>query len=520
MELDEIRDILRQTDHYNSYKRPPLNLKKLKKENSKLGEFYRILNSTVINSDIEAASLLYNTKQPDTRYMYLKSYFTSHLLDTFHLVDLSKAGISEYSQAIFKAYRNLFIISTLLTLGGRKGAIALTKKTLSLAEKYELHSLSLELLERLRSNSVLEGKKKEHLKYTNLTERKLEILTSEIRAKILEEKFKIHFVTSVSPKPELKQEIEEAINQLESLVVRHDTYLLRSILYRLRYIYYDTIGRPIESLVVCEEALQYLQTKLHIVPKTRLAEFELSKLGNCLLLGDYQKGNEAAKQCELYYKTGTNNWFIYKEFQFCLAMQSQKFHEASDIYKTITSHNNFNKQFKHQKEKWSIFKLYLDFALDFEKRELETGKNQLRKKSNLLWSKNYKDRVRKFPLFSKDKRGFNIGLLIINILILLETDNKHLIDEQIDMLRKYQLKHFRGKKNHQGAILFKLILLMYEKNFDVVEIEKKSFPLEELLANTHPTTNEIFDCMHVASPIWIWKQMKSAMMRFPAIIKK
>ena len=130
-------------------------------EDSKVGEFYKILSGTNIQSDKDVANLIYGTVKRDTKYMFLKSHFISRMLNTITQIDLSYGKISENTKAAFTAYKNLFIITALLRLDRRKAAMYLVPKTLRISEKYELHHVAVELLEQLRNDALLTRRKKQ-----------------------------------------------------------------------------------------------------------------------------------------------------------------------------------------------------------------------------------------------------------------------------------------------------------------------------------------------------------------------
>ena len=109
MKIEEIRDIIRFLNQFFSGKNSYLDIKSPDFEESKVGEFYTIITDSKIKEDKDAAMSIYGVAKPDTRYMFLKSHFISRMLNTITHIDLSNPRISAYTNAIFTAYKNLFV---------------------------------------------------------------------------------------------------------------------------------------------------------------------------------------------------------------------------------------------------------------------------------------------------------------------------------------------------------------------------------------------------------------------------
>src|SRR2546430_3703903 len=165
MKIEEIRDILRFLRQYGAYDHPSLDLRSLYFADTQFGKFSRLLGENLVEKDEEASSVIFGKGSQNTQYKKLKSSFSASALNTITFLDLDKPDISGLTRATYKAYKHLFYVTILLRLGSRRGAISLAKKTFRLSEKYELHHVSIELLDQLRINELLEGNKTQFEKY-------------------------------------------------------------------------------------------------------------------------------------------------------------------------------------------------------------------------------------------------------------------------------------------------------------------------------------------------------------------
>jgi hypothetical protein len=96
------------------------------------------------------------------------------------------------------------------------------------------------------------------------------------------------------------------------------------------------------------------------------------------------------------------NWYILKEFEFKLYLQSINLTEAYKVYQQVIDNKSFKRQVVQLTEKWKIFHAYLVFYDSF----LNKG--------------DYKFSLPKFlndvPVNSKDKSGYNFAIRVIEIL--------------------------------------------------------------------------------------------------------
>ncbi len=507
MEIEEIRDILRYIKWYYPKEKQTLDVINLNNEDSKLAAFYDMLVDTNIETDKEAALSLYGGL-PDAKYSMLKSHFTFRALNTISFLDLQKESISDITRGAFKAYKNLFIISILLRLGSRNGAIALAKKTLRLSEKYELYHVSIQLLEHLRYHALLMSKKKNYEEYTKDLERNISLFESESKIRTLEQRLQIHSSASTFINEALAISAHMSLQEMEKELIDNDTYLNRIAYFRLQYMYYQYVGRTSESVAACENAISYMKTKLHLTPLIRIGEFKLRILENYTLSRNYTNGKKAAMDCVSFIPPDSSYWLQYKEQYFLLLMVSLKFTEARRVYDEVRAHARLRSQLSSLSERWEIYKLYLDYADDIIHREMPKSKP---KRSYLLQQKKYQKTIKEYPTYSKDKRGLNVAILILNVLLLLENNKLDELIVQYEALSTYGYSHLRAKYSHQSSILFKMIRITVQNDFDVEKIKKKTARLEKKLALTKPSRYEMVEFIEILPPMWIWKRMKAAL---------
>jgi len=509
MKIEEIRDIVRVIRNNEFLMDSPFDFEKLVTEDSKVGKFYKILLEPSIIEDTEVVAKLYHEGDTFNKYKSLKSYFLSRTLNNTIFFDLARSGKSEHIQAIYKSYKYLFIVRVFLALGSRSGAINLAKKTMRLAAKHELYSVTVDLLGELMTDALRLGKEKEFLKYSKISDRHKTLLLYETKIVALQQQIAIHFTRSLFINQTLRSDIHKAMLEAKRMLDKADTNLGRISYYRLLYVYLQLKGEPIKSIEACDAAITYMQSKPHLSPPSRFAEFALYKLENYILVRDYDCGKEAILFCEMHINKGMNLWFSLKEYEFLLLMQTTRFEEADSIYKEVLAHERYHSLSLHLQERWQIFGLHIQYVMRSNSAQSDVPFPPHFRKSSLFRNRDFQLRLVDSPTYKKDKRGYNVALLTLNILVTLEENKLDLLLLQEEALSSYRFKYLNEKHCRQSFILFKLIRLVTKNDFDLVRIEKKARAFEKELDLRKLEAGEIFECIQILPPQWVWGRIKT-----------
>jgi hypothetical protein len=496
MKLSDLHSLIRFIDKYKSYDKLPLDLTTLAKEDTKLGDFYRSVKSTKITSDEKVAFSLYGEDQPGTKYKFLKSHFTSRLLNNMTALDLSNDKISEHTQAVYKAYKYMFFSTVLLRLGNVKIALTVARKGLGIAEKYELHLIAIEMLSHLRSQYLQEGHYKMFNLYSKRLEQKIRLLENELKIKEIEGKARSRFAKNLFVDEKYRSEAISAAKKIGILVNKHSTFLGRISHFRMLYISRQISGDPRGSIAACDAAIVYMKAHPHLTPKRGIGEFLLYKLENYLWLRDFDKAKEMVVSSLQYFPEGSWNWFKYKEYEFLFEMHLLNFKNASAIYREVIHHENFEQVvIEHLKERWKIFGLYIQFVAQ------RTGDQK--KKQPIEFPK--------VSSYSRDKQGFHVAVVLLNILHLLETKNFIELNKQLEILSSYRFKYLSGRYSRQSYLLFRLLEVMKTNSYNQSSMYKKTRMYEGKLSRSAPSVAEILECVQILPVDWIWQVIKEAL---------
>lgn len=434
---------------------------------TKIQEFFYGLVRNEINEDEDAAESLLNTSRKDVRYQKLKSKLKRTLLNTVYFVDTKRSNYTDRQRAYYTAYKDWAAAKILLGKNARMVGIQLCQRLLNLSEKYEFTDLSVDILRVLRLHfGAREGDLKKYEAYNTLFKYYEELFYQENRAEELYTELILKFVKSKSSDEETQQKAKEYYAELEGPLKKFDSYRLHLSGLLIRLMIYSSVNDYENTLKVCEESLVFFQKKTYnaSVP-IQICYYQ--ELICYTQMKEYERGKVAAEQCLSYLDEGSFNWFKYQELYFMLSMHTGNYQGAYKVYKETTEHKSFQFLPPSLKEIWRIYESYLHFLVDMEKVEVEADDNQFNK-----------FRLGKFinetPIFSKDKRGMNIPILVIQIVFMIHQKKYGAAIDRIDAIQKYCSRYLVQDDTFRSNCFIKMLLQIPKASFHRVAVERKA----------------------------------------------
>jgi tetratricopeptide (TPR) repeat protein len=462
--------------------------------NDAISKLYSGLKNGSIDSDQKAAEVIYGKPIVDTKYTTLKNRLKRRLLNSLFFLNIRPPTFSEYASALYQSNKSVFIMKTLASLGGRNTATKILQSALAHSQKFSLTSNSIEYLLQLRVYSNFLGNEKAYDDYDRQLKIAMKTFEAECLAQEYNDRVTIKFAKSSAEQPEMIETINGYCNDLKSLKQNYDSRNLSYYYYRIQNLYFQ-ISRNYQAAVdTCNDAEEYMSKNPHLFNKNQIAEFSLQKLACYLTLREYVKGKETALKCEeLYPKESNPNWFIYMEFYFYLLMHTEHFTEAETVLKSVIEHPRFAFQPEHKKEYWKLFEYYLQFALS-----VTTSQKM---ESRIVDPDKF---LRIVPQYTKDKRGFNVAILILHILLLLDNNDFGSIIGRMDALRTYRTRYLRAASNKQSALFFRMLQIMETNSFSYQLTKQKSQRYFDKMKSTSAELSEIQDGVQVLPFDWLW----------------
>ena len=417
--------------------------------------FYHGVKGGLYKTDDEAAKALCNTDARDKKYLMLKSRVRNRLLNTLFFLDNSAA--SEWEQAVLQCNRNLMAAKVLLMNGARSAGESLLRTTLTQAEKFEITDVTLNCLLSLRFAASFAGNASEFEMFRQRIKEVSAIFDAENRAEEYSQIIALPFVKSHNTRPEVAVTAQLYLDEMEAERKKHTSFKLEMAIFRLKAMVGQVSGGFDMILDACEEIEIYQKHKTQFSAKIRLGEIAIYRMVAYLHLGRYEDGKDTAANAIQYFGEGSLNWLLFLEYFFLLCMHTGNYVQASGIYHRVTEHPRFAQVDDARKEKWRIFEAFLRYMLNgrIDAAASETAETQFKLMKFL----------NEVPIYSKDKRGLNIAIIILQVLFLLDRRDFDGIISRAEALKVYCSRYLKQDENYRSNCFLKMMLMMEKKGF-------------------------------------------------------
>lgn len=427
------------------------------------------LNNEEIKTDEDAAFLLYGEKENNVRYRVLKNRLKERLYNNILFLETGRRASSSYATAFQSTYRMMVVAVSLISEGARTAGFELLNNVYKKALKYELHHIVELCALYLRRENLLLGNRENLENYTQIFKEASDKMLEEANAEELYRNIAIHF-KSVNPKKEDVISIAKTnMDKIIKISKKYNTYQIKYYEYSIKSIYYQLINDFNAALKENERFEKYLIANNVFYSKARHGSIAITKLSCYLYLGQFKKGLIEAEKSLDFFAVGTVNWFIVQEIYFLLAFNNEDFNLATEIYCQAVESRRFDSLSPLQIEIWKIYGGYLWFMLKYKKKDallnvLKDHKHSFR----------FGKLINEIPLFSKDKQGMNVAVLILQILLLLQEKDYISITQRTVALKSYINRNLSKKQSKRSYCFIKMLLVSENTSFDKKNTERKS----------------------------------------------
>ena len=445
---------------------------------TKVYELYEGIINGNFQTDEEAAMYFYKKGPSHQSYLNLKSKLRKKLFNTILFIETAPNDYQEYQRVMYSIPRKLAALTILSGKGLFNTTIPYLKKLLAQAIKIELTDSSIEILKKLRHYyGTINFNPTLYEQYDSQLNQQLELLNKEIFVEGLFLKYNQKFLTKKGTKENQREEVINYSKQLKGFISPVNT---------TKIIFFSAlidIGKNMslynfkEVIKISDLTISLLLEKEYVKPQA-VASLLFQKTICLIQLKEYSQGKKTIDQLFTYIKFGSYNWFKGQEMKMYLFLHTKNYQEAYTTFSEAYAHKTFKKVLlpAHQ-ETWEIFKAYIHFLI-------EQGFIQ-----PIKGDTNFKQfRINRFlntvPTYSKDKRGANIAILVIQIIFSIYQKKYDLMIDRIEAISKYGSRHLRKGENFRSNCFIKMLLEIPKASFHRAAAERKVAPLLKKLSKT------------------------------------
>jgi hypothetical protein len=454
------------------YKRQKIDIIGNDDSDSRYTKLFNLIKEGKVTTDKEVAQHFFGDKATpgDSTYRFFKSEFKERLLNTLFFIDLDNPQFNEFQRAYYKALHDWGAINILYRRGIIDAANNLAEKLLTDCIKYENTDLCVAILQRLKSMYALQvGDKKKYIHFKNLFWHYKEIWNSEHLAQEAFEEIRLDYVKSTAYRPETSAKAELTLRNLKELRDKTDSFFFVYFYYSVKEAIYSAKHDWKGLVPMCDEAIAYFNAKPFSV-KTYIAIFLNQKAIALLMLHRFEECHVILEEALALQEEGNGNWFKTMEKKMLLFFQTEAFTEGYDLYNRVRNIKEYKNLQGHGAEIWRLFEAYLYLGA-------LVGKipNIDRHAKNTFGNFRLRKFLNEIPTFSHDKKGMNIPVLVIQIVLMVLEKHNGLVD-RIETIEKYLVRNVpkSDRGNYRSNQFIKALVELPKADFKVKIIQRKT----------------------------------------------
>jgi hypothetical protein len=466
----------------------------------KISKLYQTLYRRQLTNDDQIAAEIFSCSAQDQAFTTAKSRLRRRLLNSLTLLNLRRAGLSDQAQLIYSCFRGLFLVQTMLHLGGRRTGIRLAKSVLRKAKRAELTSISGDLTLLLMRDASLRGDENEFVRLTTELNNVRDRQRAEELAMLRFSSLDLLLKRGKGHSQEIRDLSSMYAAELRSATPDLASYNFTTYSLRVDYIHYLVSGRTEDLVELCDRAIRHFSDSRQSSSKTQVAEFAHRKLEACTVLKHFTAGTEAFYLAKSNLKESSNNWFLL-HLQFTkLLLSVIKLEKAREVVSMIMENERYNSIHPLMQEQWKVLELHLDYA---QARQIphSSGTNRLSAETRL------QKLLSIAPTLSQDKQGHKVSLLILHILYLLEIGDFNGIIDRMEALRLYRARYLKASQFPKTATFFRLLTIMENNSFSYKLVKEKGEKDYQKLLESNENQEEINEGLQILPYDWLWQKI-------------
>lgn len=441
----------------------------ISKKPKKEWKLFEALANGKVSSDQEAIALLYPKKNSTSGFRMLKLRLRKKLMNQLFFLDFQGQSFKGSHAVEQDCFAKLYQGKVLINSGAYEVALPLLKYVLATSEEYHFNDITYLCLRSLLHIYVNLGEKNEF----NKTNERLQIVSFSLRADQESERLflesTIELRSSVAARKSYLNKIEEILQEMEVLWKEAQTYDTFDNYYRITVWAQELKGdfnRIIEITNDFEELLKSNKLKIERFDQ-RFNKY--IQVYAHLRVKKLEEGLKLAAIYEPAFNPSSNNWFSFMENYVILALHAKKYLVAHNLLEKILANPFFLKINKMAQERWHLFEAYLHFVDPVKDKPLK-----------------WQELVQNSLTYSKDKEGYNVAILILQVMHCLDNQDMETLEYRMEALKKYAHKHFKDSFSERSRTFFKLLGVMARTDFDPWDTTKKSYYLFQKLQRIIP----------------------------------
>lgn len=451
--------------------------------------FYNLIASGDLSTDDEAARYFFGDDKDGSfiQYRNLRNNLFRRLVNSAFFIDLKKPLFNDAQAAVQNVRKNAAAARIVGSRGASHSSLEIAEKTVKVAQDYELVYELIDLARLLRHKyAFIQPDKEKRTFYEKLINDSLSDLVFIAKAEKMYYELVEPYIRSRDNKPWVNKKAKQFLRELDSDKEQCTAHYFRVLYYSIaelesitRYDYEATVR-------ICQEALSFLDARKATTPQMKAA-FLQSIIASATMLQWYEEAEKAVEAIEGLNSPGTYNWYKGMEQTIYLRLHQKQYQKAYQVFEVAKKHRRYNHLPLSFQELWRILEAYLHLLHAMGRISVTTE-----------GAKCFRLRPARFlndiPIFSKDKRGMNIPVLIVHAIMLLHLKRYDEAYDRMLALNKYAGRHLSaGNDTIRSYCFIKALVCIHNANY---EKEAAQSAAEDLLAQMSENPLQLVHAPH------------------------
>ncbi len=441
---------------------------------SKVQKLYQDLQEDRYQNDQEGAYAFFGRSRYRNHYFNrLKRRLRDRLINTLFLIDTGRPNFSDIQRAYYSCYRYAVAVKILVGGYSRKAAVPLARYTLRKAEKYEFTDIILMMANVLRFHyGAMEGEENLFRDYDQLIQRQQRIFQVELELEGKYTELAMYFSSPRGNKSDFSKRAARYAHRAEQQLKALKSYRLGLYGFSIITMQHQISVDHERLLRDCDRALQFFREVSSHASPTALFSFSFKKIPSLIMLGEFDQAEATAAYCAGLVVKGRTNYFKVMEYQIILYFHARKYEKASCVLEKAYKTPGFSGQTLQSLESWKIYDAYLYLLYEIGETAV---KPDYRKGFRLHRFMN------EVPRYSKDKRGANVTILVLQVLFLLQQSKQSEIVDRMEPLKTYTYRYLRKDATFRSNCFLKMLILLPACGFNKKAVLRRSAHLQKRL---------------------------------------
>jgi len=476
-------------------------------EKAKLSEksmaLYNGIKQGTITNDDEASALLYNDDGKNPIYRVLKHRFKERLINTLFFINVQQYGKSTHQKVMNRCYKNWAASKLLFNSGLRITSIRIQETVLKSCLKYDIEDLSIMIVKDLKMHfGLFEYNKKKLNKYSDLAIKLNQIYTLKIEiekyycilGRLIETEKSVKYTDQII-------NIEKAVIKINEIGSKIDSYYLRFYIFMCLYMI-EFIKKDVENQIhITREALTYFETKVGFKKHGTSTFLQIRGIAE-MSSGNYDTALRSFQKCLSFKsKVGGLLWQSLHNYIFIINILKKDYNKAYQILSFVISHKAFNSKYSDFGQHWFLKEAFMQFLIRVKKIDFRTIKAQKLRPFRLTRF------INETPTLTKDKRGYNVSIHIIQMLFLIIDEKYDRLIDKLDSLKQYSFRYLKSEEYTRARTFIKMLLMIPKYDYHTKTILSKTKKLHQKLMDTPMDFSEQAMSIEIIPYEQLWEEV-------------